>query len=137
MKRETKKRMEVLKGASTDDLEDDRHVLLKFDQLKELAVLGSGTFGRVSLVEDKKSKQLYALKAMLKSEIVAHKQQKNVINEKNVMMCCNHPFILRLYQTFKDNRRLYMLLEFIQGTTPHLLTYSLLLTHLLTYSRRR
>jgi len=57
-----------------------------------------GTFGRVSLVQDKKSKAVYALKAMMKSEIVAHKQQANVINEKDIMIKSNHPFILRLYQ---------------------------------------
>jgi len=34
----------------------------------------------------------------MKSEIVAHKQQANVINEKDIMIKSNHPFILRLYQ---------------------------------------
>ena len=87
----------------------------KFDELKQLAVLGSGTFGRVTLVQHKKSKETYALKAMLKSEIVAHKQQKNVMNEKNSMIQCNNTFVLRLFQTFKDQYKLYLLLEFVQG----------------------
>jgi serine/threonine protein kinase len=83
--------------------------------LKFIAVLGSGTFGRVSLVQEYHSKRIFALKTMLKTEIVAHKQQNNVLNEKNIMAECDHPFVLRLFQTFKDARKLYMLFEFVQG----------------------
>jgi cGMP-dependent protein kinase 1 len=89
---------------------------ISMDQLKEVALLGSGTFGRVTLVQDKKeASKVYALKTMLKSEIVAMKQQTNVINERNMMALCDHTFILRLYQTYKDPKRLQMLLEFVQG----------------------
>jgi cGMP-dependent protein kinase len=88
---------------------------INYSQLDKISMLGAGTFGRVALVRHKPTQQLYALKTLLKSQIVAQKQQTNVINEKKLMGMCYHPFILRLHATFKDERRLYMLLDYIPG----------------------
>jgi cGMP-dependent protein kinase len=43
------------------------------------------------------------------------RQQRNVMNEKSVMACLNHPFLLRLHATMQDRDQLYMLLELVQG----------------------
>jgi len=90
-------------------------IKLKLSDLKMLKTLGTGTFGRVKLVECSKTKQTYALKILQKTQVVAYRQQTNVVNEKNIMLEADHPFILRLYQTFKDKHRLYMLLEIVMG----------------------
>lgn len=111
-----KKTAEERAAAASGAVEGAAHATIPFEQLKTLAVLGAGTFGRVSLVQNaKNAKQIFALKALHKSEIVQHKQEANVMNEKNIMLLCNHPFILRLFDTYKDAHRLYMLLEFCPG----------------------
>jgi CRP-like cAMP-binding protein len=116
--KDMKKNLDKARAQLQEENQNKKHAHatnFKFEDLKQMSILGSGTFGRVTLVQDKKSKQTFALKAMLKSEIVAHKQQKNVMHEKNAMITCNNPFVLRLFQTFKDQYKLYMLLEFVQG----------------------
>jgi cGMP-dependent protein kinase len=113
--RETAERMSVIQSSTLNNKQS--HIFnLEMKDLNILALLGAGTFGRVSLVQNKNNKnEVYALKAMYKSEIVMHKQQHNVIQEKDIMMLCDNPFILKLYTTYKDKIKLYMLLEFVQG----------------------
>ncbi|ETV90376.1 AGC/PKA protein kinase [Aphanomyces invadans] len=100
---------------------EDRQVELNareevlFDDLQVLRTLGTGTFGRVKLVKHKLTGKPYAMKVMQKTQVVAYKQQINILNEKNLLAMCNHPFILKLFQTFKDQQCLYLLMEFVQG----------------------
>lgn len=84
-------------------------------ELEFLRTLGCGTFGRVKLVRHKSTAMPYAMKVLSKANVVAYKQQSNVLNEKRIMSQCNHPFILKLFQTYKDKTHLYLLVEFVQG----------------------
>eukprot|EP00943_MAST-04B_sp_MAST-4B-sp1_P006712 g6712.t1 len=89
---------------------------LKLTDLQEIAMLGSGTFGRVTLVCIRgKKDESFALKAMQKAQIVEFRQQKNVQNERDLMVEADHPFILRLVTTFQNDRQVFMLLEVCLG----------------------
>jgi CRP-like cAMP-binding protein len=93
----------------------ERGKSIQFSDLKEVAMLGSGTFGKVKLVLDKKGGRTYALKAMQKAQICEYKQQQNVQNERDIMVEADHPFILKLVNTFQDSAQVYMLLEVCLG----------------------
>ena len=83
---------------------------------KQLAVLGEGAFGLVSLIRHKPTGGLFALKTMQKQRIQDLKQTRNVLSEKRVLtMCKGHPFVLQLAGTSQDANCLYMALEFLQG----------------------
>lgn len=57
---------------------------------------GTGTFGRVFLVKDKKTRAFYALKQMKIPDVIRLKQEQHVHNEKEVLTEVNHPFLIRL-----------------------------------------
>ena len=84
-------------------------------ELETLRTLGAGTFGRVKLVRHRPSGRAFALKVLQKAQIVAFSQQKNVLNERNVLLAVDHPFVLKLESTAQDDDCLYMLLEYVQG----------------------
>ena len=46
--------------------------------------------------------KVYALKCLQKAQVVAYKQEVNIMNEKNLLMEAVHPFILQLITTYKD-----------------------------------
>ncbi len=91
----------------------DRSLRLK-DMVK-VRILGVGTFGKVWLVNSKKTGISYALKMLAKREIIGHHQVEGVIREKNIMASISHPFVVNLISTFQDERSLYMLIEIVQG----------------------
>eukprot|EP00088_Acartia_fossae_P036926 TRINITY_DN3811_c0_g1_i9.p1 TRINITY_DN3811_c0_g1~~TRINITY_DN3811_c0_g1_i9.p1 ORF type:complete len:450 (-),score=170.44 TRINITY_DN3811_c0_g1_i9:494-1843(-) len=85
---------------------------LKLNDLQWVGTLGIGGFGRVELVTAEcNNNKTFALKKMKKAEIQEEKHQQHILNEKNIMLSCSSPFVVKLYRTFRDSRYLYMLME--------------------------
>ncbi|XP_059140578.1 cAMP-dependent protein kinase catalytic subunit beta-like isoform X6 [Physella acuta] len=84
-----------------------------FDRIK---TLGTGSFGRVMLVQHKgENKAFFAMKILDKQKVVKLKQVEHTLNEKKILQSINFPFLVRLEYSFKDNSNLYMVLEFVTG----------------------
>lgn len=88
---------------------------IKFRDLLKYRILGVGTFGKVWLVQHRRTKKPFALKCLNKREIVGHHQVEGVIREKNIMASLDHPFVVNLVNTYQDDQNLYMLIELVQG----------------------
>jgi len=88
---------------------------IKMTDLQEVALLGCGAFGRVTLMRHKSTNKAYALKRISKQHVWDTKQVKNIMFEKEMMVRCLHPFILRLEATYQDKDSLYMLTEVAPG----------------------
>ena len=87
--------------------------------LKDLVVvklLGKGMFGNVFLVLDKTKRRLYALKTVSRKKIQRYEIQENLVLERKILMALDHVMILKLIKTFKDDKRIYLLTEFVKGT---------------------
>ncbi len=58
----------------------------------------------------------YAIKAIDKNQVVSSSLENTLINEKLVMQKTWHPFIMKFYRSFKDEKNIYFVVEYIPGS---------------------
>jgi protein kinase A len=77
--------------------------------------LGTGSFGRVHLVQSRHNQRFYAIKVLKKAQVVKMKQVEHTNDERKMLQRVKHPFLITLWGTFQDSKNLYMVMDFIEG----------------------
>jgi len=80
-----------------------------------LKLVGTGSFGKVALVKNLDTDNLYAMKAVSKVRHAAKKHKQRVLAEKAVLSTCDHPFICHLHSSFQDERFLFFVMDYCSG----------------------
>jgi len=113
----------------TADLQDNLPVDEKISQLhldfkkKKISLssfelkttLGTGSFGRVRLVQYNPSGEYFAMKMLRKTRVVEMKQENHIKWEKKILSSIRHPFIVNMEASFQDKHFLYLILELVAG----------------------
>lgn len=88
----------------------------KFDstKFKLKYVLGSGSFGIVTLAEYRENPQTvetFALKSLSKVAVIETGQLRHVLDERRLLGSMNSPFVLKLFGTYQTPHQLVMVTE--------------------------
>jgi serine/threonine protein kinase len=110
-----------------DKIKGDVHVSLKYvestkaksamavDDFELLQVLGKGSFGKVMLVRKKDTSRMYAMKILSKSTVISRDEVEHTRAEQRVLGRINHPFIVGLKFSFQSPKKLYLVLDMVNG----------------------
>jgi hypothetical protein len=88
----------------------------------KLKTIGHGAFGVVSLVKERVTGQLFAMKQLRKSDMLRKGQEGHVRAERDILKSASlvaspggAEWIVKLYYSFQDRDNLYLVLEFMGG----------------------
>ena len=85
---------------------------IQLSDLYYIDFLGKGKFGNVSLVHNKRN--LYAIKAISIKMVEKEKiLSKYFVNERNIMLSLDHPFIVKMVKSLRNKRYCFILMDFV------------------------
>ncbi|OAD07564.1 hypothetical protein MUCCIDRAFT_128468, partial [Mucor lusitanicus CBS 277.49] len=88
------------------------------DHLEMIKVLGKGCMGKVVLVRSQITKELYALKSIVKEHVIEQREITHTLDERNILaklVEIDHPYLAKLHTSFQDEHRLYLLTNYYCG----------------------
>ena len=95
-----------------------KHKTIKTVSLEDfqiMKVLGRGSFGKVCLVQYKKTGEYYAMKSLKKDVLLDQDQVESTILEKKILQSLDHPFLVGMIFCFQTEERIYFIMPFIRG----------------------
>lgn len=88
---------------------------MSVDDFTSISTIGQGSYAKVLLVEKNETKKLFAMKILKKEKVEQRKQEKHVRIERDVLIDVEHPFVIKFYYSFQNDRKLYFILEYCPG----------------------
>ncbi|XP_009887773.1 PREDICTED: aurora kinase B-like [Charadrius vociferus] len=89
-----------------------RRRIFSLDNFEIEWLLGKGSFGTVYLARERSSEFLVALKVIYKSRVEKNGLEHQLWREIEIQGRLRHPNILRLYNHFHDQQRVFLILEY-------------------------
>lgn len=89
--------------------------IIEFKDLNFICQIGKGAFGKVFLAKVKNGEQLYAVKTIRKDVLIQTDQIASTVLEKDIMLDCDHPFMVGMDYLFQTDFRLYFVMPFVRG----------------------
>ena len=110
----SEKSTEKYKGKDAYQSKDFKSIVTLND-FHMVKVLGTGAFGKVSLVYNEELKKYFAMKTLKKDYIKKYQQTRHTKEERKILEKIDYPFISKLYYAFQTKKNLYMITEFMSG----------------------
>lgn len=110
----------VMKHATSQQIGSSFHQVKpesppRLDAFKMIKVIGKGSFGKVFLVKEIKTAQMFALKVLKKDNIIKRNQVEHTKTERSVLGYVKHPFIVGMNMAFQSRDKLYFVLDYCAG----------------------
>ena len=106
---------EELKRKNTIFSKHKTEKAVELDDFQIMKVLGRGSFGKVCLVQYKKTKEYFAMKSLKKDVLLDQDQVESTILEKKILQTLDHPFLVGMVFCFQTEERIYFIMPFIRG----------------------
>ena len=74
---------------------------VSFDSFEVLRAIGRGAFGKVCLVEHKRTNRILAMKYVNKQACLRKSAVENICSEVEMLRNLDHPFVVKLCYTFQ------------------------------------
>ncbi|XP_034230574.1 cAMP-dependent protein kinase catalytic subunit 1-like [Thrips palmi] len=87
----------------------------RLEDWDRVRTLGSGSFGRVILVQNRDTKQFCVMKVMEKAKVIKMRQKNHVHDERRALNYVNFPFIVSLVTSFKNFNYVFLVMPFVPG----------------------
>ena len=78
-------------------------------------IISTGSDSTLWYVKDKKFKKKLAMKQISKTKSLLENSYKDIINERALLSKISHPFLVKLYFSFQDEKYLYMITNLMRG----------------------